>query len=95
MQGKKQTIRNSGDLCCAWKRTPGMGMSKADSRENIELFLRRNEGLSLVCEDGETLVGSVLCGHDGRRGFMYHLAVHPAYRNKGIGGELVKRACTA
>lgn len=78
-----------------WLHTAGMGLTDADSRDKLGLFLRRNEGLSLVCADGDELAGTVLCGHDGRRGFLYHLAVRETYRGKGIGGGLVKRCLAA
>ncbi|AIQ50418.1 GNAT family N-acetyltransferase [Paenibacillus sp. FSL R7-0331] len=79
-----------------WENTAGMGLSSADSREGILQFLGRNPGLSQVCEaeDG-TLAGTVLCGHDGRRGYMYHVAVSAACRGKGAGREMVSRALSA
>lgn len=75
-----------------WEATEGMGLSAADSREEILRYLERNRGLSQVClaEDGR-LAGTALCGHDGRRGFMYHVAVDREYRGFGIGRELVSR----
>lgn len=78
-----------------WTKTPGMGISESDSRSSIEAFLRRNEGLSLVCADGATIAATLLCGHDGRRGFLYHLAVGDSYRRRGIGGELTQRGLHA
>jgi ribosomal protein S18 acetylase RimI-like enzyme len=72
-----------------WKDTKGIGLSEADSRINIEKFLERNKGLSIVCTNNEKIIGTVLAGHDGRRGFIYHLAVTPEYRLKGIAQELV------
>jgi ribosomal protein S18 acetylase RimI-like enzyme len=75
-----------------WKRTEGMGLSQADSRENIERFLLRNPGLSFVAHLNGTIVGAVMSGHDGRRGFLYHLAVAPEHRLKGTGRLLVE-AC--
>jgi putative acetyltransferase len=74
-----------------WKRTEGIGLSEADSRPHIETYLSRNPGLSSVALDGAELVGGVLCGHDGRRGFIHHLAVSPDRRHEGIGSALVER----
>ncbi len=74
-----------------WSRTPGIGLSEADSRKNIGIFLQRNPGLSFVAEDEEGLVGAVMSGHDGRRGFLYHLAVDPGKRRGGVGRALVDR----
>ncbi|MBP1763296.1 MAG: ypeA [Firmicutes bacterium] len=74
-----------------WKQTPGLRLSEADSKENMDLFLQRNDGFSFVAEAAGQLVGTILCGHDGRRGFLYHLAVHGGYRKKGLGRQLVRR----
>jgi ribosomal protein S18 acetylase RimI-like enzyme len=76
-----------------WAGTEGIGLSEADSRENIAAFLERNPGLSYVAigESGR-LVGAVLCGTDGRRGYLHHLAVVKAHRNEGIGNGLVHRS---
>ncbi|HWR44139.1 GNAT family N-acetyltransferase [Sporomusa sp.] len=77
-----------------WQKTPGMGLSDADSQENIVGFLIRNKGMSFVAEFGNELIGTILCGHDGRRGFIYHLAVHNDQRKRGIGRTLVERCLT-
>ena len=74
-----------------WKRCEGMGLSDADEKEPITRFLERNPGLSFVALDGDALIGTVLCGSDGRRGYLYHLAVDPHYRRRGIGEDLVSR----
>lgn len=75
-----------------WENTPGVHLSKADSREEIIRYLERNPGLSLVCEtEGGELAGTALCGHDGRRGYMYHVAIDEGYRGQGVGRELVSR----
>ena len=76
-----------------WDTTPGMGLSEADTSENIGRFLERNPGISqsAVNQDG-ALIGTILGGHDGRRGFLYHLAVRTAYRGQGIGEALVSAA---
>lgn len=72
-----------------WKRTPGMGLSDADSQERIEAFLAANPGLCFVARDGSgRLVGTVLCGSDTRRGYLYHLAVDAASRRQGLGRAL-------
>ena len=62
---------------------------EGDSREEIAQYLKRNPGLSRVAESGGKIAGAVLCGHDGRRGWIYHLAVAPAFRGKGVGKLLV------
>ncbi|MDF2572255.1 MAG: ypeA, partial [Sporomusa sp.] len=77
-----------------WQKTPGLVLSDADSKENIGEFLIRNKGMSFVAELGNELVGTILCGHDGRRGFIYHLVVHNDQRKRGIGRTLVESSLT-
>jgi len=73
-----------------WRSVPGIGLDPdSDSRQGIARYLRRNPGLSFVACVGRTIVGAVLSGHDGRRGYLHHLAVMPAYRHMGIGKSLV------
>ncbi|NBD27515.1 GNAT family N-acetyltransferase [Paenibacillus sp. T1] len=74
-----------------WASTEGMVLSDSDSREEIARYLARNPGCSFVCARGDELLGTLLAGHDGRRGFLYHVAVATDRRGQGIGGELVKR----
>ena len=73
-----------------WQGAEGVGLTEADSREGVEAYLNRNPGLSLVARQEGRLVGAILCGHDGRRGYLHHLAVAPASRNQGIGKALVE-----
>ena len=73
-----------------WMRIKGFGIrSVDDSREGVERFLQRNPGISVVAEEDGKIVGAILCGHDGRRGCMYHVCVAPDYRLKGIGKSMV------
>ncbi len=74
-----------------WASTEGLGFGPGDSREAVTHFLDRNPGLSLVAVDMGAIVASVLCGHDGRRGYMYRLAVAPDYRNQGLAKDMVRR----
>jgi len=78
-----------------WQRCPGVGLSEADSRENLEIFLKRNPGLSFLARSAGEIVGTILAGHDGRRGYIYHLAVLPSHRRRGIGTTLVRRCLSA
>lgn len=73
-----------------WQRVEGVEVAEGDDREGVYQFLARNPGLSRVATDGPTVVGVVMCGHDGRRGHIYHLAVDPAYRRYGVGKRLVQ-----
>jgi ribosomal protein S18 acetylase RimI-like enzyme len=91
-QYRPATIQDYDAMLQLWNSTPGMGLGKADSREGIQLILERNPGLSTVVEVEKTLVGTALCSHDGRRAFIYHLAVAAPYRKQGIGRALVERS---
>ena len=77
-----------------WNLLKGVEVAEGDSREEIRAYLLRNPGLSRVAEENGTIVGAVLCGHDGRRGLIYHLAVAPAHHGKGIGKLLVRECVT-
>ncbi|MCX8023606.1 MAG: GNAT family N-acetyltransferase [Thermanaerothrix sp.] len=72
-----------------WKNSPGVGLSQADSPQALAHFLERNPGLNWVAKDEGKVVGTLLCGYDGRRAYLYHVAVHPEYRRQGIGRALV------
>ncbi len=73
-----------------WQQTEGMGLNDSDTREAIATFLNRNPGLSTVaCDSTGQIIGAVLCGHDGRRGYLHHLAVSRTQRKNGIGRALV------
>jgi N-acetylglutamate synthase len=78
-----------------WSRTEGIGLSRADEPDNVARFLARNPGLSFVAVDDGRLVGAVLCGNDGRRGFLHHLAVERQSRGAGIGRRLVEHCLGA
>jgi ribosomal protein S18 acetylase RimI-like enzyme len=78
-----------------WGHTEGIELSEADEPQNISQFLVRNPGLSFVAEEGGRIVGAVLCGNDGRRGFLHHLAVERALRRCGIGRSLVESSLSA
>lgn len=88
---REMTISDYQDVLALWKSSEGIVVSDIDSRECIERFLNRNQGLSFVAHDGELLVGAVICGHDGRRGYIDQLVVHRDYRRQGIGRNLVSR----
>jgi len=74
-----------------WQSTEGIELADTDSPEGLARFLERNPGLSFVARDGDRIVGAVLCGHDGRRGYIDQLAVQEQYRRQGIGRSLVSR----
>src|SRR5712671_7861450 len=72
-----------------WQRVEGLEIAEGDDRKGVSHFLARNPGLSRVAVDGSAIVGVALCGHDGRRGHIYHLAVDPAYQGCGLGKRLL------
>src|ERR1700757_1051389 len=72
-----------------WQRVEGIEIAESDDRKGITEFLARNPGLSRVAMDGSAIVGVALCGHDGRRGHIYHLAVDPACQGRGLGKRLL------
>ena len=79
-----------------WIHTPGMGLNATDdSREGIAKYLRRNPTSSFVAHDNGKIVGVIMAGHDGRRGYIHHTAVMPEYRNQGIAKKLVDHAMSA
>lgn len=79
-----------------WMSCKNMGFNDLDdSREGIARFLRRNPTTSFVAEEEAAIVGVILAGQDGRRGYIYHMSVGEAYRRRGIGTQLVARCLDA
>ncbi|MBL7163164.1 MAG: GNAT family N-acetyltransferase [Anaerolineales bacterium] len=89
------TIRDYDLVYALWSKSEGIGLSDADSKEGIKRFLARNPGLSFVAVDKGEIVGAALCGHDGRRGYIHHLATIKSHRHQGIGRSLVGRCMYA
>jgi len=73
-----------------WEKQDGVGLNESDTREAIQLFLDRNRGMSFVVRDGATVIGAALCGTDGRRGYLHHVAIAKEYRGRGWGRKLVE-----
>ncbi|AIS57654.1 GNAT family N-acetyltransferase [Vibrio coralliilyticus] len=78
-----------------WLQTEGMSVRDADSRENIALYLDRNPDLSFVAISESNIIGAVLVGTDGRRGYLQHLAVLPQFRGQRIGYQLISQSINA
>ncbi len=84
------TMEDYNEVYTLWKKIRGFGIrSIDDSREGVERFLMRNPTTSVVAVEDGKIVGSILCGHDGRRGCFYHVCVDAAYRRQGIGKSMV------
>jgi len=74
-----------------WSKTDGLGLNESDTLEALDRFLQRNVGLSAVATSGDgRLIGAVLCGHDGRRGTIHHLAVTEDCRRQGVAKRLLE-----
>jgi len=92
---REMTGQDYDEVAGLWRNTEGIGLDDdTDSREGIAAYLTRNPGFSYVARAEGHIVGAVLCGHDGRRGYLNHLAVALAHRQNGIGRALVE-ACLA
>lgn len=87
------TIADYDAVYALWLSCSGMGLNDLDdSRDGIERFLLRNPSTCFVAEDSGAIVGIILAGNDGRRGYIYHTAVAPDCRGRGIGASLVGHA---
>ena len=87
---RNMTIADYEQVYALWMQIKGFAMrSVDDSKEGVAGFLKRNPKTSVVAIEDDKVVGAILCGHDGRRGCMYHVCVHPDYRRRGIGKEMV------
>jgi ribosomal protein S18 acetylase RimI-like enzyme len=87
----EMTIEDYEQVRSLWEGSEGIKLSEVDSRDAIARFLEHNPGLCYVARDNDDIVGVVLCGHDGRRGYIDQLAVHESHRRRGIGRALVSR----
>jgi ribosomal protein S18 acetylase RimI-like enzyme len=90
---RTMTMEDYDGVYALWTKIRGFGLrSVDDSREGIDRFLKRNPSTSVVAVEDGKVVGSILCGHDGRRGCLYHVCVDEDYRRRGIGKAMVVRA---
>lgn len=88
---EKAQLTDMGSMLDLWKATPGLGVGKGDGKDALHDFMQRNPSTCLVLRIDEGLIGTVLGGFDGRRGYIYHLAVHPGYQGKGYGKVLLNQ----
>ena len=92
---REMTIDDYDEVYHLWEQTEGLSLEEGDSREAIEIYLNRNQGLCFVAYADDQIIGTVLCGHEGRRGTLRHIAVKRGYRGKGIARALIKQSLSA
>jgi len=96
MEIRKMTIADYEPVYRLWTNTDGMGLrSIDDSREGIEKFLNKNPNTNFVAENDGDVIGVILSGNDGRRGFIYHTAVSTSHRGQKIGKVLLNNVYAA
>lgn len=95
VQFREMQPTDLADACRLWSASEGVELAEGDSIEELTRYLARNPGMSYVATAGTHIVGAILGGHDGRRGFLYHLAVEPSHRGQRVGRELVNRSVEA
>ncbi len=92
---RKMTIDDYEGVYTLWMSCAGMGLNNLDdSKEGIQKFLLRNPETCYIAE-GEEVLGVIMVGNDGRRGYIYHTSVHPEHRHQKIGAKLVEAAMIA
>ncbi|MBQ8298257.1 MAG: GNAT family N-acetyltransferase [Ruminococcus sp.] len=90
------TIDDYESVYSLWMSCSGMGLNNLDdSRDGIKRFLYRNPDTCFVAETDSRIIGVIIAGNDGRRGYIYHTAVSPEYRKQGIAAELLENAMSA
>lgn len=93
---RKMTSKDYNSVYNLWINTKGMGLNNLDdSEDSICRFLKRNPNTCFVAEDNEIIIGTIIAGHDGRRGYIYHTVVSEKYRRKGIASKLVENVLSA
>ena len=93
MDIRKMDINDYDDVYKLWLSCVGMGLNNLDDSKNgIEKFLERNPETCFVAENNEEIIGVIMVGNDGRRGYIYHTAVRPEFRKQGIAHQLVESA---
>ena len=93
---RQMSIDDYEAVYALWMSCAGMGLNNLDdSREGIDAFLKRNPDTCFVAENDGVLIGAIMVGNDGRRGYIYHTAVHPQHRNQGTATRLVDAALQA
>lgn len=96
MNIRKMLIYDYDKVYALWMSCSGMGLNNLDdSKDGIERFIKRNPDTCFVAENGDELIGVIMVGNDGRRGYIYHTDVDPQHRKQGIASRLVEAAMDA
>ena len=96
MEIRNMQLDDYDSVYALWLSCPGMGLNNLDdSKEGITKYLARNPDTCFVAVEDGRIIGSILTGHDGRRGYISHTAVSPSHQRQGIGKQLVEVALDA
>jgi ribosomal protein S18 acetylase RimI-like enzyme len=95
MNYRNMLITDYDEVRALWRACKGVSLRDADSREGIDRYLQRNPGLSFVAENRSAIVGTLMAGHDGKRGYIQHLAVADSQRQQGIASHLLELCLAA
>lgn len=96
MEIRLMSIEDYDEVYRLWKNTEGVGLrSLDDSQEGIRNFLQRNPSTNFIAQENHEIIGVILCGQDGRRGYIYHTTVKENYRGQGVGKALVSAVIAA
>ncbi len=86
---REMIIDDYPEVISFWKSCEGLNIDDSDLYENLEVYLKRNPGLSYIALRDNKIIGTIKCGQDGRRGYLHHLAIENKYRKLGIAKELL------
>lgn len=95
MNYRAMELSDYENVISLWREVEGICLRDADSKEGIEKYLLRNPKLSFVAEDNGRIVGTIMSGHDGKRGYVQHLAVDPKLRKNGVATSLLEMCLSA
>lgn len=92
---RQMTIADYDDVYRLWEQTEGLYLEEDDSRESVGVYLERNREFCFIACDDNRIIATLMCGHDGRRGILRHLAVKREYRGRGIARALIAKSLSA
>ncbi len=81
---REMNMEDYPEVRALWERTEGLKLDESDEYTNLERYILRNPKLNYVAEVHNQIIGTIKCGQDGRRGYLYHLAVDTSYRKQGV-----------